>query len=223
MTRRPTRRRYLATISAASAVGIAGCSSSGTDSDTEGDDDETEDETDATDDGSESGGTDGADGFLQSEAEETGQQSEQVTNRLDIVSSVGENIVDNRIQTVRITVEKAPGAGNIDLATTTLQFVHSSGSTDLTYGSYDGTGSGTEFGVVAVQDSDGSLNSDDVVLNDPADRAQFVLDTSSIVSSTTGLGEGDTATVQINTQSGGTTEVRMVVPETLSGMESVNL
>lgn len=153
---------------------------------------------------------------------ESGADSD-VTNRIQIVSSVGVDIEDNSIPTVRLTVKRAPDAGDIDLSATTLQFVSSAGSVDLTYGSYEGSGSNTEFGVTAVQDEDGSIGSDGVVLNDAADRATLVLDTSSIVPSTDGLTEGDTATVQINTQSGGSTEVRLVVPETLSGADAVNL
>ncbi|MDS0281984.1 archaellin/type IV pilin N-terminal domain-containing protein [Haloarcula onubensis] len=173
-------------------------------------------------------------GFLQSGAEETGQQSsDQVTNRLQVVSAVGEDIGSNGVDTVRITVKKAPGANNIDLSTTTLQFVHTSGSYDLVFGDYNtdagsiayGTVGGSDgsdsFGVVDVQDEDDSIDADtNVVLNDPADRAQIILDTSSI---TGGLEEGDTATIQINTQSGGNTELRLVVPETLSGTSAVNL
>jgi len=166
-------------------------------------------------------------GFLQSGAQETGQQSsDQVTNRLQVVSAVGEDINDGAIGSVRITVKQAPGANNIDLSTTTLQFVHSSGSTDLTFGTYeaaDTTGNATNFNVTDVQDEDGSLGNDGVVLNDPADRAQLLLNTSAIVDTSDGFAEGDTATIQINTQSGGTTELRLVVPETLSGSSAVNL
>ena len=97
-------------------------------------------------------------GFLQSGAEETGQQSsDQVTNRLQVVSAVGEDIDGSNVDTARITVKKAPGANNIDLSTTTLQFVHSSGSTDVTFNSYDDTDdpsptNAEDFNVVDVQD-----------------------------------------------------------------------
>jgi len=165
-------------------------------------------------------------GFLQSGAEETGQQSsDQVTNRLQVVSAVGEDIDGSNVDTARITVKKAPGANNIDLSTTTLQFVHSSGSTDVTFNSYDDTDdpsptNAEDFNVVDVQDEDDSIGSSGVVLNDRADRAQIILNTNAI---TDGFSEGDTATVQINTQSGGNTELRLVVPETLSGTSAVNL
>jgi len=157
-------------------------------------------------------------------AEETGQQSsDQVTNRLEVVNIVGTEISDGTIGSVEIVVKKAPGANNIDLSTTTAQFVHSSGSTDLAFGSTGGSGSASEFGVRSIQDEDGSLQGDSPTLNDPADRAQLVLNTGAIVSERGGLGEGDTATVRFNTQSGGTTEARLVVPETLSGSEAVAL
>jgi flagellin FlaB len=180
-------------------------------------------------------------GFLQSSAEETGQQSsDQVTNRLEVVSAVGVEINndENNIGMVELTVRKAPGAGNIDLGSTTLQMVHSSGSYDLTYGDEDGNPGPTEdapnvtsFSVSDVQDDDSSIT-DSQVLNDPSDRATVFVDVDDIIAGTAsdtnedngaGLGEGSSATIRINTQSGGTTEVRLVVPETLSSDSAVTL
>jgi flagellin FlaB len=167
-----------------------------------------------------------------------------VTNRLEVVNSVGTQIDSNTIGMVEITVRKAPGAGNIDIGATTLQLVHSSGSFDLTEGERPGTPpdnapNATFFNVTDVQDDDTSI-SDSQVLNDPADRATIYLDVEDIFSGVSdasgtgstntnagndgfGLGEGDTATVRINTQSGGTTELRLVVPETLSADSAVGL
>src|SRR6056297_1918035 len=74
-------------------------------------------------------------GFLQSSAEETGQQSsDQVTNRLEVVNTVGVDIdsTNSEVDTVQVTVKKAPGAANIDIGSTIAQFVLSSGSYDLT-------------------------------------------------------------------------------------------
>ena len=170
-------------------------------------------------------------GFLQSGAQETGQQSsDQVTNRLQVVSAVGEQVDSSTgsVGQIRITVKQSPGANNIDLSTTTLQFVHSTGSTDLTFGKYASGGSVTvssgKFAVTDVQDEDDSIDdTDNVVLNDPADRAQILIDTDSGAVTDGNFNEGDTATIQINTQSGGTTELRLVVTETLSGSSAVNL
>ncbi|MBX0322826.1 flagellin [Halomicroarcula sp. F13] len=169
-------------------------------------------------------------GFLQSSAEETGQQSsEQVTNRLQVVSAVGVGISGNTVDEVEVTVKKAPGADNIDLGSTIAQWVDSSGSEDLTY---DNTGPGqATYSVTSVQDDDGSIVTDgssSPVLNDPSDRATLEFNAHYIQENTdsgsgSGLSEGETATIRLNTQSGGTTTVRLVVPETLSGSSAVTL
>ncbi|MHC3378911.1 archaellin/type IV pilin N-terminal domain-containing protein [Haloarcula sp. H-GB5] len=167
-------------------------------------------------------------GFLQSSAEETGQQSsDQVTNRLQLVNAVGEDIQSSSstINTVKLTVKKAPGAGNIDIGSTIAQWVDSTGSYDLTYeGTYDSNPGGEEFAVADIQDDDDSISGSQV-LNDPSDRAAIIFSAEQIRGSGNGdgLGEGETATVRLNTQSGGTTTARLVVPETLSGNSAVSL
>ncbi|WP_135305680.1 archaellin/type IV pilin N-terminal domain-containing protein [Haloarcula amylovorans] len=161
-------------------------------------------------------------GFLQSSAEETGQQSsDQVTNRLEVVNTVGTSIDSStkEVGTVEITVKKAPGAANIDIGSTIAQWVDSSGSYDLTQAA---STSDSAFSVSTVQDDDSSIT-DSQVLNDPSDRATLTFDASALDTGGNGLGEGATATIQLNTQSGGTTTVRLVVPETLSGNSAVTL
>lgn len=186
-------------------------------------------------------------GFLQSSAGETGQQSsDQVTNRLEVVTTVGTQIneAENTVGLLEMTVRKAPGAGNIDLGATTLQVVHSSGSYDLTYapnlplcspllgGCFtDPTTSpnSESFNTSTVQDDDTSI-ADRQVLNDPSDRATIYVDIDDLTtdptisddnkndetSPPTGLQAGETATIRLTTQSGGTTEIRLEAPETLS-------
>jgi len=165
-------------------------------------------------------------GFLQSSAEETGQQSsDQVTNRLEVVNTVGTSIDTSasEVDIVEVTVKKAPGAANIDIGSTISQWVDSSGSYDLTVDDSDASNAdGDNFAVSTVQDDDSSIT-DSQVLNDPSDRATLKYDVSSIHSDSSGLGEGESATIRLNTQSGGTTTVRLVVPETLSGNSAVSL
>nr|WP_284006940.1 archaellin/type IV pilin N-terminal domain-containing protein [Halomicroarcula sp. YJ-61-S] len=163
-------------------------------------------------------------GFLQSSAEETGQQSsDQVTNRLEVVNTVGDNINQNDkvIHTVEVTVKKAPGAANIDMGSTIAQWVDTSGSYDLTYAS---SADASSFSINTVQDDDDSIT-DSQVLNDPSDRATLIFDAQAIRGGNgdDGIGEGETATIQLNTQSGGTSTVRIVAPETLSGNSAVTL
>jgi flagellin FlaB len=186
-------------------------------------------------------------GFLQSSAEETGQQSsEQVTNRLEIVNTVGTSLNPSAdpdtVETLEVTVKQAPGAANIDLGQTVAQYTSDDGAADLTFGdtvasdvnsiesdgSFDGSQS---FGVVEIQDVGGDsidTTNDDPVLNDPADRAKLVFiagddDGTNGGNIEDGLQEGETATIQLNTQSGGTTTVTLSVPETLSGSSAVQL
>jgi len=63
-------------------------------------------------------------GFLQSSAEQTGQQSsDQVTNRLQVTSATGQIGTvsgEDRVGVVNISVSRAPGVGNIDLSETTI-------------------------------------------------------------------------------------------------------
>jgi flagellin FlaB len=95
----------------------------------------------------------------------------------------------------------------------------------LTFAEYSAsnpTANATHFGVTDVQDEDSSISNTNV-LNDRADRAQILVNTSDTGVTDSGFSEGDTATIQINTQSGGTTELRLVVPESLSGSSAVNL
>jgi flagellin FlaB len=169
-------------------------------------------------------------GFLQSQSEETGESSsEQVTNRVEVVSAVGDDISSSAVGTVNITVKQAPGAANIDLSSTIVQWTDDSGAYDLTYledptGSGDISNAGTSaFNVTAVQENDGdsSLNPPNPVLNDPADRAKMEFDLTTFRGS--GLPEGGSAELQINTQSGGTSNVILNVPQTLSGTSAVNL
>jgi flagellin FlaB len=159
-------------------------------------------------------------GFLQSQSQETGESSsEQVTNRVDVVSAVGEQVDGNSIGKVKVTVKQAPGAANIDLSQTIVQWTDDSGAYDLTF---QGTGSDAAdsgFNVTNVQDGDSSIP----VLNDPSDRFQLQMDLSEYRANNAGLSEGSTAELQINTQSGGTSNVILNVPQTLSGTSAVNL
>jgi|GEM_PF-2105482 flagellin FlaB len=158
------------------------------------------------------------------EPEDTGGSTDdRMPNRLQEVSSVGTDISGGAVGSVVIIVKRAPGADDIDLSATVVQFVHSSGSTDLTFGSTGGTGSATTFGVQSIQDEgETSIVGDSPTLDDPADRARLVLDAGAVVGSG-GLTGGDTATVRLTTQSGGTTDIRLVVPESLDGAAAVNL
>ena len=185
-------------------------------------------------------------GFLQSSAEESGEQSSaQVTNRLQVVNAVGENIVDTgttsgeaEVTRFTVTVKKAPGADNVDLETTTAQYVSSGGTFNIVeVNRFDNTNHDGAFEVGTFQDDDSSI-SESTVLNDPADRATMTFETDELSSANSGgrdvggsddvlisdsLSEGSTATIKLNTQAGGETTATLVVPESLSGKSAVSL
>ncbi len=74
-------------------------------------------------------------GFLQSQAEATGQEStDLVSERIEVGSSVG--IVasgDDTLNEIRVSVSGAPGSDNIDLSETTIQAVGPGGQENLVF------------------------------------------------------------------------------------------
>ncbi len=159
-------------------------------------------------------------GFLQSQSEETGEQSSsQVTNRLQMVSAVGENISSSQVNTVNLTMKKAPGADDVDMGAVTAQWVSDNTIADLVYTDASGeSGADGTFTIAAIQDDDGSISNSDV-LNSPEDRVIV-----SIPAWEFGApGEGDQVSVQITTQAGGQTTATLTVPESLSGKSAVEL
>ncbi|MDS0259996.1 flagellin [Haloarcula sp. S1CR25-12] len=168
-------------------------------------------------------------GFLQSSSQATGEgASDATSNRLQVVSATGTDLDDNSVGVVSLIVKRGPGAGNVDLATTTIQWVGPTGSfyqlaADQTSGNPDG-----RFTVSTVQDEDGS----NPVLNDQQDRLKIQLelgegDGENILSGGDSfgseLGEGETATIRITTASGASTSQRIIVPKTISGTSAVQL
>ena len=164
-------------------------------------------------------------GFLQSSAEQTGQESqEQVTNRLQILSATGEKTTDSTssdaIGKVALTSTKAPGADDIDLSEVTIQWVDDQGTYNLideTSADADGT-----FDYSPFKDNDGSSP----VINSPDDRIDITITLADPTTNPDGpewLAEGDVATLRITTSSGTATTERLVVPESLSGTTAANL
>jgi flagellin FlaB len=75
-------------------------------------------------------------GFLQSQAEATGQEStELVSERIDVAGAVGIVRGDNtqELSEIRVTVSGAPGADEIDLGETTIQALGPGGQENLVF------------------------------------------------------------------------------------------
>jgi flagellin-like protein len=168
-------------------------------------------------------------GFLQSQSEQTGEESTaQVSDRLETVSVTGNVDTNEEINQIDVMVTKAAGANDIDMNATTAQLVGPDGTFNLVSSLVGGT---NEFNITAFRDVEGSYP----VLSDAEDRfivkiplASDAPITSASGATVTAIGqgellEGETALLTLNTQAGGQTEIRLSVPDTLSGENSVTL
>jgi len=167
-------------------------------------------------------------GFLQSSAEESGEQaSNQVTNRLVEVTTVG-TVDGGVVDQVEITARLAPGSNDVDLDGITMQWVTAGSSNNLVSDNLDTSDIDNADGVFSyetLRDDDGSIENDNT-LNDPVDRTIITVgldsaDNSNYIDST--LDGGESATLTVSTQSGGETTLTLVVPDSLSGKSSVSL
>jgi flagellin FlaA/flagellin FlaB len=157
-------------------------------------------------------------GFLQQKSQQTGEESSQkVTNRLNVVSATG-SVTSSEVTEVNMTVKKAPGAADINLNNTTISYLGPDNSADLVYlGNADSPGSTAVFSASAIKDADSSVP----VLNSPDDRVDVGIDLTQ--SQLGNLSEGDTASLTLVTQSGGSTRLQLRAPQSLAGESVVEL
>ncbi|ELZ38836.1 archaellin/type IV pilin N-terminal domain-containing protein [Halorubrum tebenquichense] len=128
-------------------------------------------------------------GFLQSQAEATGQEStDLVSERIDVSSEVGivGNADSGELDAIRVSVSGAAGSSQIDLSETTIQAVGPNGQANLVF--TDTSANGTDLtsssavnasqlnaSKFAVQDSSGSfISADSAVLDGEQDYAIVV-------------------------------------------------
>ncbi|AAV47035.1 flagellin B precursor [Haloarcula marismortui ATCC 43049] len=114
------------------------------------------------------------------------------------------------VSEISVIAIKGSGADQINLEQTTITTIGPSGTNTLTYGGNSAT-EGETFGVQAVQDEDDSLP----VMTD-ADRFRIIVNPGT-------LETGETMTLEVTTESGATTEIRVSVPNTLSGETAVQV
>ncbi|GAB3318215.1 archaellin/type IV pilin N-terminal domain-containing protein [Haloplanus salinarum] len=195
-------------------------------------------------------------GFLQTQSEQTGQQSSaQVTDRLEPVSKTGNvsyyNTSDNvtltesqantsldntsrAVNEVSLVVQKAPGASDINMSATTFELVGPNGTDRFAFTNDTAINRSGAIGpddrTRALQDDDDSLNESrgsGLILNSRTDRLVVTINMTALdyndQFSNGPLGPGETATLRINTESGATSIIRIQVPQSLAGEESVEL
>ncbi|KDS90948.1 flagellin [Halorubrum saccharovorum] len=169
-------------------------------------------------------------GFLQSQAEATGQEStDLVSERIDVTSSVG--IVtgtadDGELAEIRITVAGSPGADEIDLSESTIQAVGPNGQANLVFANTsanpDGVGGADAVATDIPDDHFGVRNSTGDFVDDPVinDEEQFTIVLNPQIepfgSSTDPFGESEQSSIDIVSPSSATTSVELRAPDLFS-------
>ena len=175
-------------------------------------------------------------GFLQSQAEATGQEStDLVSERIDVTSTVG--IVEDgsysysqgftsgdnpqNLTEIRVGVSGAAGADQIDLNKTTIQAVGPNGQATLTFeGSSSDVSSISEGSFAAQNSSGGYVSASEAVLNS-SNSFTLVFNTENEPFGN-GAGEGnlfgesENSQLDIVSPSGATTSVELTAPDLFS-------
>ncbi|MFB6101866.1 MAG: archaellin/type IV pilin N-terminal domain-containing protein [Haloplanus sp.] len=192
-------------------------------------------------------------GFLQTQSEQTGQQSSaQVTDRLEPVSKTGnvsyynsstsgnysQSVVPDSeaqptysntslaVNEISLVIQKSPGANDINVSATTFELIGPNGTDRFPF-----TNATAINQTTTLQDDDSSLTSSatgsEFILNSRTDRLVVTLNMTGLAQNSAFSNEplepGETATIRINTESGATSIIRIRVPQSLSGEESVQL
>ena len=180
-------------------------------------------------------------GFLQSQAEATGQEStDLVSERIDVTSTVG--IVEGgddpaNLSEIRVGVAGAAGSDQIDLSSATIQAVGPNGQSNLIFTDTnesddlivgDTEASEIPEGTFAVQNSSGEfVSGSEAVLNDD-ERFTVVFNPETApfgdTEEGTVFGESDQSSLDIVSPSGATTSVELRAPDLFNeGGEAVRL
>lgn len=160
-------------------------------------------------------------GFLQTKSAETGEKSsQQVTNRLQVVSVAGK-VDGDYIRQINVTIKKGPGSDNINLGNTTVSYLGPDNSETLTYSTTNSDFanlSGSNFAITTIRDTDNS----DPVLNNGDDRFRMTINVTNI-GSDAGLEESEEAELEFVTRSGAKTLYQFQIPAALEGSSVVKL
>ena len=154
-------------------------------------------------------------GFLQTKSEQTGQESTaQVTNRVNVVSSVGIVGNDQSVHLVNLTVMKNSGSGDVNLSTATIEWLGPDTGTILENGT---DANENQFNLSVIQDKQDTFP----VLHNQQDRFRISINAYDI-GDDGGLKGGEDFTVKIVTSAGAMT-YHHSVPPSLSQKDAVQL
>jgi flagellin-like protein len=157
-------------------------------------------------------------GLLQTQSAQASQESsEQVSNRMQVVNSLGTDIdgTNETVGAINLTVSMSPSADEVDLSQATVQWTGPTGTYSLTHDTLtDGDG---DFSVTQAKDDDDSSP----VLNTRDDRLKMNFDVDSFA--TSDLDAGSTVELRITTRAGATTIVELIIPQSVAGESAVRV
>jgi flagellin FlaB len=169
-------------------------------------------------------------GFLQTQAEATGQEStEQVSDSLQVESVVSEVESSQEVRAVAIDVSLAPGSNSIDITSATLEWIGEEQSGTFAITGADPSGASTSVFADNTASYDTQLTGagDTARIYIVGTTASSALDLSSTSGSDLGtdfpLTGGDEAQVTITAPSGGQTTAAVRVPDVIEDGEGVRL
>ncbi|SMO55847.1 archaellin/type IV pilin N-terminal domain-containing protein [Halorubrum cibi] len=155
-------------------------------------------------------------GFLQTQAEATGQEStSQVSDRLQVVSTSGEVNTTNydQVEALNFVMALAPGSSPVDLQETTTEFIGQGGQATFDL---------DETTVAEVTTEDIIGTDQGRILTDNSDRVNVRIN----LNGSTGdidyakLDEGERLTVTFTTSAGATTTKEIRVPTTITSEDT---
>ena len=159
-------------------------------------------------------------GFLQTKAEQTGEESTaQVSNRLTVVSGFGNVTNNEKVDYINLTVMRGSGADDINLSSATIEWVGPKEAETLTEIPESDLTTTAGFNVTEIKDTDGSLP----VLNDQSDRFSIAMHAPTIANSANGLGEGASVQMKLTTQYGAVTYYQADIPASVNGESAVTV
>jgi flagellin-like protein len=178
-------------------------------------------------------------GLLQQRAQTTGKEAtSQTSTGLDVKAITGPVWTISNVKYVsyiNLTVKLRPGSEDLDLGNLTIEYVDKDDHKVLTC-NVSGSGApvtsmtttnytASRFAVSWVNDDDTSLKTNgnsNPVMNSREDVAKIHLNVSAICGDN-GLGESEDATIRLIPTTGATTEIAILIPESLSGKTQVDL
>ena len=110
-------------------------------------------------------------GFLQTQGEQTGEDAaDQVANTI-IIGEIGDvGSSEDDVKLTRLTIQRSPGAGNIDLTELSIQYVGDNGFANYVYnGTEDDPDNGYYVETITAE------SGNDAVMTEDSDRYQIVI------------------------------------------------